>query len=110
MLGKLFPFVNRLFSPRIPAPEAAYLPVRDTSDTNQRNVFEAHYGPPGLDFMNSLQRVGLAPGPEGCFPDLPFVEAPVVPFVQQGGILTTTIDGDNPLYTAPESAPESEIF
>ena len=109
MLGSLFPFVTRMFDRRIPVPQGAYLPIRETSDTNLRNAFEAHWGPPRLDWMNSLQRVGLAPGPEGAA-FAPFIEAPIVPYIQQAGILTHSLTGENPLYVAPESAPESEIF
>jgi hypothetical protein len=110
MLGFLFPFIHRVGRPRIPSPEGAYLAVRDTGDNAARNVFEPHWAPPVRDIMNVLQRVGLSPGPEGCWPDLPFVSAAQTPYLQLGGILTQSMHGDNPLYTAPESAPESHIF
>lgn len=105
----LFPFINKPFNPRVPSPEGAFTAIRDTGDNNARNVFEAHWSPPQLDWMNTLQRVGLSPGPEGAA-FLPFLEAPLTPYIQQAGILTQAMDSDNPLYQAPESAPESQIF
>jgi hypothetical protein len=107
---RLFPFLANLNKPRITstAPQALYVPVRATSDSNLYNAYESIEEPPRLNlYGNGGWRVNQSPGSQPSH-FLPIIEYPTQPNIDW--FITDYSHGGGELIETSDSNIQQELF